>query len=79
MTIIKKERLENFAFWAGAIYLAEKLTSEEFDIVEELLEELYPNGMEETQVNDFFWFEGDTIAQALGYEDEDDLLENRKA
>ena len=78
MTIIKEERLVNFKFWSGAIYLAEKLTDEEFDIVEEMLEEFYPNGMEETQVNDFFWFEGDTIAQALGYEDEDDLLESRK-
>ena len=78
MIIIKEERLENFKFWSGACYLAEKLTSEEFDIVEELLEELYPNGMEETQVNDFFWFEGDTIAQALGYEDEDAFIESRE-
>lgn len=80
MTIIniKEERLENFTFWSGACYLAEKLTSEEFDTIEELLEELYPDGMEKTQVNDFFWFDGDTIAQALGYEDEDDLLESRE-
>lgn len=78
MTIIKEERLANFEFWSGACYLAEKLTSKEFDIIEELLEELYPDGMEEVQVNDFFWFDGDTIAQSLGYEDEDDLLESRK-
>lgn len=78
MIIIKEERLENFEFWSGACYLAEKLISEEFDIIEDLLEELYPDGMEETEINDFFWFDGDTIAQALGYEDEDDLLENRK-
>ena len=78
MTIIKEERLENFEFWSGACNLSEKLTSKEFDIIEETLEEFYPDGMEETQVNDFFWFEGDTIAQALGYEDEEDLLESRK-
>ena len=77
MTIIKEERLENFEFWLGARYLADKLTSKEFDIIEELLEELYPDGMEETEINDFFWFDGDTIAQALGYEDEDDMIENR--
>lgn len=77
MTIIKEERLENFKFWSGASYLADKLTSKEFDVIEELLEELYPNGMEELEVNDFFWFEGDTIAQALGYEDEDDMLKDR--
>ena len=77
MTIIKEERLANFQFWSGAKYLAEKLTEEECDIIEELLEELYPDSMEETEVNDFFWFDGDTIAQALGYEDEDDLLESK--
>ena len=62
MTIIKEERLANFEFWSGACYLAEKLTAEEFGIIEELLEELYPDGIDETQVNDFFRFEGDTIA-----------------
>ena len=79
MIIKKVISLENFVFWSGARHLAEKLTSEEFHIIEELLDELYPDGMEEVQVNDFFWFEGDTIAQALGYEDEDELLESGRA
>ncbi len=78
MTIYKEESLKNFSFWSGAKHVAACLTEKEFDIIEELLEELYPDGMEETEVNDFFWFDGDTIAQALGYEDEDDLLESRK-
>lgn len=77
MIIYKEESLKNFQFWSGAKYLASCLTEKEFDIIEELLEELYPDGMEETQVNDFFRFVGDTIAQALGYEDEDDLLESK--
>lgn len=73
--IIKKEiSLENFDFWSGARRLAETLTSEEFYIIEELLEEVYPDGAEEVEINDFFWFDGDTIAKALGYEDEDELL-----
>lgn len=78
MTIIKEERLENFEFWSGACDLADKLTSKEFDVIEELLEELYPDGMEETEVNDFSGLRGDTIAQALGYDDEDDFLESRE-
>ena len=78
MTITKEERLANFHFWSGAKYVAEKLAEAEFDVIEELLEQIYPNGMEETEVNDFFWFEGDTIAQALGYEDEDDLMDSKR-
>ena len=76
MIIYKEESLKNFQFWSGAKYLASRLTEKEFDIIEELLEELYPDGMEETQINDFFWFDGDLIAQALGYKDEDDLMKS---
>ena len=77
MIIYKEESLKNFQFFSDAKYLASCLTEKEFDIIEELLEELYPDGMEETGVNYFFWFDGDTIAQALGYEDEDDLLKSK--
>ena len=76
MIIYKEESLKNFQFWSGAKYLASCLTEKEFDIIEELLEELYPDGMEETQINDFFWFEGNFIAQALGDKDEDDLMKS---
>lgn len=31
----------------------------------------------ETQINDLFWFEFDTICQWLGYKDEDDFLNKR--
>ena len=78
MTIIKEQRLEDFEFRSGASYMAERVTSEEFGIIENYLEELYPDGMDEEQINDFFWFEGDTIAQILGYEDEDDMMKNRR-
>lgn len=77
MIIYEEESLKNFQFWSGGKYLASCLTEKEFDIIEELLEELYPDGMEETEINNFFWFDGDIIAQALGYEDEDDLLESK--
>ena len=76
MIIYKEESLKNFQFWSDAKYLASCLTEKEFDIIEELLEELYPDGMEDTQINDFFWFEGNLIAQALGYKDEDDLMKS---
>lgn len=78
--IIKKETgLENFEFWSGARDIAGLMESDDFAVIEELLEELYPDGMEDVEVNDFFWFEGDTIAQALGYEDEEDMLEERNS
>lgn len=78
MIIYKEESLKDFQFWSGAKYLASRLTEKEFDIIEELLEDLYPDGMEETEINDFFWFDGDTIAQVLGYEDEDALMDSKR-
>ena len=34
---------------------------------------IYPEGMDETAVNDLFWFEEDTIAEG-GYDDFDALM-----
>lgn len=77
MIIIKEIELKGFEFWGGAKDIANLIEDDEFYIIEELLEALYPDGITETQVNDFFWFEGDTIAQALGYVDEEDMLDER--
>ncbi len=61
--------LRDFEFWSGAVSRANQLTLEQLDQIEFELEELYPDGMTDTQVNDLFWFEEDFIAQCLGYED----------
>lgn len=73
--IIKSETsLEYFEFWSGAKQLAEKLSSKEFDTIEAILSEEYPDGMDATGLNDLFAYDGDTIASWLGYEKEDDIL-----
>ena len=56
MTIISEIPLRNFQFWSGGKDRAEKCTDEQLD---------------ETEVNDFFWFEFDTIANWLGYKSEE--------
>lgn len=77
MKIYKEESLSNFEFWSGAKDRVERLTNEDFDIIESELEIQYPEGMDETEINDMFWFEFDTIAQMLGYEDEEDFDRKR--
>jgi hypothetical protein len=69
MKLYKEESIRNFDFWSGAKDTAKYLTEDELDTIEEMLEELFPDGMDETELNDFFWFESDTIAEWLGYED----------
>lgn len=74
MKLYKEENLTNFNFWSGAADTVKHLTGEEITKIENMLEELNPEGMSETEVNDFFWFETDTIAEWLGYADFDELM-----
>lgn len=69
MKIYAEKSLRNFEFWSGAKYRAEMLTCSEFDQIEAVLEDIYPDGCDETTVNDIFWFEEDWIAEMLGFED----------
>lgn len=72
MKIYAEKALRDFKFWAGAKENASKLTDEQLDAVESILEDLYPEGMEETAINDIFWFEFDQIQEWLGMETEED-------
>lgn len=76
MRIISDIPLQNFEFWAGAKDTVKYLTDDEIDMMEEYID---PEGMgvEETTVNDFFWFEDDYIAEILGYPSFEDLMEDR--
>lgn len=79
MKIYKEISLEDFAPWSGAVNTMDTLRQLEdvtdraiFDTLEDLLEN---DGMEysDTEINDFLWFEIDTIAEWLGYEDWEQL------
>ena len=67
MKITKEVSLENFEAWSGGKDTLNELTSSECLQLESQLEDLYPDGMDETQVNDILWFEQDWIAECLGY------------
>lgn len=78
MKIISEDkRLRDFDFWSGAKDTVDYLTSDELDTIEDMLEDAYPDGMTETQLNDLFWFDTDVIAEWLGYEDWETLYEER--
>lgn len=69
--------LSNFHFWSGAEGRAAMLTDDQFEVVEQNMEECAPEGgWSDTAINDLFWFEFDTIAQWLGYKDEEYLRED---
>ena len=75
MKIYKEESLSNFEFWSGAKEFASKLTESEFDTIEATLEDMYPDGMDETQINDLFWFEYEWICSDILGVDYDEIME----
>lgn len=63
-----EENLTNFKFWSGAADRAKDLTYDELDKLDDILPE-YLGGEEisDTDINDMFWFEFETVCHALGY------------
>ena len=71
MRIKTEKSLQHFQFWSGAKELAERLTWEELIEIENQLEELYPSGLTETELNDLFWFAAEFICDLIGETEED--------
>lgn len=67
-----EESLRNFQFWSGAKANAEELTDAQLDRLEYILEEIYPDGISDTEINDLMWFEFDLIKEWLGIEDDEE-------
>ena len=77
MKIYTEKSLREFDFWSGARDTVKYLTPGELDQIESILKECYPEGMDETAINDFFWFEDDTIAEWLGYDSFEDIMKEQ--
>jgi hypothetical protein len=78
MKIYREIPLTEFEFWAGAKDTIKYLTDYELEQLEQILEDLCPEGLSEEQLNDIFWFERDLIAEWLGYKDFDEIMERNK-
>ena len=76
MKIISETSLADFEYWSGAKDTANRIWEEKgrkgFDQLEAILEDLYPDGIDETQLNDLLWFDAETVYEWLGIGDEDE-------
>ena len=76
MKIYKEESLSNFEWWSGAETTAQRIWEEQgregFDQLEAILEDLYPDGIDETDLNDLLWFDAETVYEWLGIGDKED-------
>lgn len=76
MIVINDCSLTAFRWWGGAELNARMLTESELDILDDVMTELYPNGMSETLINDIMWFEFDFVCGLLGlvYDCDNDII-----
>lgn len=73
MRIYKEiESLEEFETWSGATETKQTILEHgEDDEFIWLCEEMNPEGMTETELNDFLWFDSDFIFEHLGIDEEE--------
>ena len=71
MKITSEMNLKNFKAWSGAKDTLNKLIElDKCDELEFILDDLYPEGMTETELNDMLWFDDEWIYKTLGIEEE---------
>ena len=71
MKIVSEISLDNFEAWSGGRSTLSRVINEgKCDELEAMLEELYPDGMTDTQLNDLLWFEPDTVFEWVGIRSE---------
>ena len=70
MTIIQEISLKDFDFWGNAVETRKKLTDDELEEIESILESIEPP-LTETQLNDLFAFEPETICDWLGINEDE--------
>lgn len=61
--------LRNFDAWSGAVDTKETIINEgKVEQFDSLVDELYPDGLTVTELNDLLWFEVDWLFEMLGIE-----------
>lgn len=67
MKIISETNLLNFEAWGGAINTKNIIIeADKDDLFDQTIEDIYPEGLTDTQLNDILWFEADWIYEILG-------------
>ena len=83
MTIKSEISLENFEAWSGGRSTLNRIINEgKCSQLESMLEEMYPDGMTDTELNDLLWHDSDTVFEWLDIRTYDQIkeeLEEKKA
>ena len=71
MTITYELDLNSLQAWSGAKETLERIQREgKCGLLEQILEDTYPDGMTETELNDLLWFDSESVYEWLGIRSE---------
>lgn len=73
MIVTSEINLQDFEGWSGAELTLAMLSYSQINTLQSILEDAYPDGMDETHLNDILRFETDWIAELLGFTDWESL------
>ena len=79
MTITYDLDLNSFNAWSGAVDTLDRIQREgKCEELENILEDLFSDGMTETQLNDLLWFDSEQVYEWLGIRSETKVREEMK-
>lgn len=74
MRIYSELDLNTFEAWSGAVNTLDRIRREgKCEELEGILEESYPEGIDETELNDLLWFELETVYEWVGLRTESEI------
>lgn len=74
MTITYELDLNSFEAWSGAVDTLDRIKREgKCEELESILEDIYSDGMTETELNDLLWFNADEVYNWLGLRTESEI------
>ena len=75
MKIISETYLRDFEYWGGARatanHIEEECGTKGWILLDAILTDMYPDGIDETELNDLLWFDAETVYEWLGIGDEE--------
>ena len=67
MKIYQEIGIRDFEPWSGAVDTYDKIIgNDKEDEFDAMIEELYPEGIEEAELNDLLWFDSEWVLESLG-------------
>jgi hypothetical protein len=73
MKIITETSLNNFEAWEGAKQTLQEIREAgKVEDLEMLLDDIYPDGIDDVKLNDILWFDNDWVFESLGMKPEEE-------